>query len=450
MGAKNTARIKEHPMKRIFCLFVITLGLSAADVVTVDPNGVLIVAGTPPAAPTATEVRIGGGQVSTGGPVVVTDGSGNALQVAGGAIVSGTATVGNVVVNRSTQAASTEVVRGDDPRMTNARPANGGNADTVDGKHAADLIAVTDKGAANGVATLDASGRIPAAQMPMNVSANGLREACRLASVTNVTLSGSQQVDGLTANPGDRVLLLGQTALSENGIYIVSAGVWSRAQDLDTSLELSPGFLVSVIDGKSLLGTVWQYVPLTAAPVLGADNLNFRIITNQQVYGSAVIAPGLNLAEPTPAGLFPAAINTTLGESWVFGIAGGVTKVTGSPWLTSPVSGQFLVGPLGGGRYRLSLRMRTFATAYSGSTGYVLMQLGFYKNGSFENGRYGTGVPSAVSSLYVNQVFTHQVNLVPGDVVDVRVYFRTNSDFWWNPTVSDWNFDIERIGDYPR
>jgi hypothetical protein len=41
------------------------------------------------------------------------------------------------------------------------------NADMVDGKHAADLVAATDKGAANGIATLDAGGKLAAAQAPL-------------------------------------------------------------------------------------------------------------------------------------------------------------------------------------------------------------------------------------------------------------------------------------------
>lgn len=92
-------------------LSLMIAGLSAADTVTVDPSGVLIVAGSAPTAPASTEVRIGGGQVSTGGPVVVTNGSASALQVTGGA------SVGNLSIGRTTQAGAQEAVRGDDPRL---------------------------------------------------------------------------------------------------------------------------------------------------------------------------------------------------------------------------------------------------------------------------------------------------------------------------------------------
>lgn len=48
-------------------------------------------------------------------------------------------------------------------------PANGGNADTVDNKHAADFIPATAKGAVGGVAQLDSTGKVPAAQLPSYV-----------------------------------------------------------------------------------------------------------------------------------------------------------------------------------------------------------------------------------------------------------------------------------------
>jgi hypothetical protein len=118
--------------------------LGAADVVTVDAAGAVVVAGTTPAAPATGEVRLGAGQVKAQGAV----------------------TAGDVVINRTGQASGAQAVRGDDPRLSNARPANGGNADTVDGKHAADLVAVTEKGVANGVATLDAGGKVPSSQLP--------------------------------------------------------------------------------------------------------------------------------------------------------------------------------------------------------------------------------------------------------------------------------------------
>lgn len=129
---------KFQPVLGLF-LFVASMAssLHAADVVTVDGPGVVTVSGVDPAtAPASDQVRIGGGQIRIGqaGPAV-----------------------------------GDQAVRGDDQRLFNPREANGGNADTVDGKNAADFVTVTDKGAANGVATLDAQGLVPVNQLPPSV-----------------------------------------------------------------------------------------------------------------------------------------------------------------------------------------------------------------------------------------------------------------------------------------
>jgi hypothetical protein len=129
-------------MKRI-ALFLFTIaGLSAADAMTVDPSG-----------------KVG---IGTATPTSTLD-------------VAGTATATNIIVNRASQAAATEAVRGDDPRMANARPANGGNAATIGGLAPSAFVATTEKGAANGVATLNASGQIPAAQLPIIPSGRGIQ-----------------------------------------------------------------------------------------------------------------------------------------------------------------------------------------------------------------------------------------------------------------------------------
>lgn len=59
----------------------------------------------------------------------------------------------------------------------------------------------------------------------------------RVRADTNITLSGTQTIDGVAVVAGDRVLVIGQTAPSQNGVYVVAAGAWSRAADFDTWLE---------------------------------------------------------------------------------------------------------------------------------------------------------------------------------------------------------------------
>ncbi|WP_421907123.1 hypothetical protein [Mameliella sp.] len=57
---------------------------------------------------------------------------------------------------------------------------------------------------------------------------------------SNITLSGSQTVDGVTLSNGDRVGVGAQSDASENGVYTYSdSGAWTRAADMDASGEIS-------------------------------------------------------------------------------------------------------------------------------------------------------------------------------------------------------------------
>lgn len=58
-----------------------------------------------------------------------------------------------------------------------------------------------------------------------------IKSAVKVATTTNITLSGTQTIDGVALSAGDRVLVKNQTTGSENGIYLVSATAWTRASD---------------------------------------------------------------------------------------------------------------------------------------------------------------------------------------------------------------------------
>jgi hypothetical protein len=50
-------------------------------------------------------------------------------------------------------------------------------------------------------------------------------------ALSDITLSGEQTISGVAAVIGDRVLVAGQTAPEENGVYDVDAGAWARSAD---------------------------------------------------------------------------------------------------------------------------------------------------------------------------------------------------------------------------
>ncbi|QKC81529.1 hypothetical protein [Mesorhizobium sp. NZP2077] len=90
-----------------------------------------------------------------------------------------------------------------------------------------------------------------------NVAAGlDVKPSARLATTANITLSATQTIDGVSAIAGDRVLVKTQTTTSQNGIYVVAAGTWTRASDMDSWTEV-PGANVWVEEGTSNADTAW-------------------------------------------------------------------------------------------------------------------------------------------------------------------------------------------------
>ena len=76
------------------------------------------------------------------------------------------------------------------------------------------------------------------------------------ATTANITLSAAQTIDGIALVAGDRVLVKNQTTAAQNGIYIVAAGAWTRATDMDAWSEV-PGSYVFVEKGTTYADTAW-------------------------------------------------------------------------------------------------------------------------------------------------------------------------------------------------
>lgn len=94
----------------------------------------------------------------------------------------------------------------------------------------------------------------------VQASALGLdvKQSVRVATTENITLSGTQTIDGVSLAAGDRVLVKNQTTGSENGIYVVvDGGSWTRATDADSDAEVTAGLFTFVAEGSSYADTGW-------------------------------------------------------------------------------------------------------------------------------------------------------------------------------------------------
>lgn len=140
-------------------------------------------------------------------------------------------------------------------------------------------------GVINGLATPTADNQA-ANKAYVDTVAQGLnaKASCIVASTGNLTLSGAQTIDSVSVVAGDRVLVKDQTTGSQNGIYVVAAGAWTRSTDADTWNELvnaytfvqsgttnaNNGFLCTNVAGGTLGTTPVTWVQFSGAGQIDA------------------------------------------------------------------------------------------------------------------------------------------------------------------------------------
>lgn len=117
------------------------------------------------------------------------------------------------------------------------------------------------------------------------------KASVRVASTANLTLSGAQTIDGVSAIAGDRVLVKNQSTGADNGIYVVAAGSWARATDADVSAEVTGGMAVWVTEGTVNADTGWV-LTTNDAITLGSTALVFT-----QFSGLGQVAAGAGLTK---------------------------------------------------------------------------------------------------------------------------------------------------------
>lgn len=147
---------------------------------------------------------------------------------------------------------------------------------------------------------------------------------------TNVT---SPTFDGVTINDGDRVLIKDATDQRGNGIFVYDQAnsAFIRAEDANSSSEVSKGLAVFVEQGAVHSNTAWVMTQPNGNANLGTDNLVFTQFAGTNLY---IAGSGLSLV----GNVFKANESTTIGVDSLNNLvvrsnnlAGNVLISTGTP-----------------------------------------------------------------------------------------------------------------------
>lgn len=109
-----------------------------------------------------------------------------------------------------------------------------------------------------------------------------------VSTTANITLSGTQTIDGVAVAAGDRVLVKNQSTASGNGIYVAAAGAWTRATDADTWAKLVSAF-VFVEKGTVGADTGW------VSTIDSGGTLGSTAVTFSQFSGAGTYTAGTGL-----------------------------------------------------------------------------------------------------------------------------------------------------------
>lgn len=218
------------------------------------------------------EIAVSGGIEFTGAAGIRTSAfTGDVTKAAGGTVLS---ISNNAATNAHLADMAQSTIKG--------RAAGAGTGDPTDLSvaqvktllaYAAGDVAFTP---AQGIAATTVQGAIEEAVTDLTAAITAATEAkawkdpVEAASVgANITLSGTQTIDGVALVAGDRVLIKDQTNHAQDGIYVVAAGAWSRAADADTAAEHTNA-TVLVLAGTQNAGDT--YTQTATIATLGTTN----------------------------------------------------------------------------------------------------------------------------------------------------------------------------------
>jgi len=226
-----------------------------------------------------------------------------------------------------------------------------------------------------------------------------VKASVRAATTGNITLSNTQTVDGVALSVGNRVLVKDQSTASQNGIYVVASGAWTRSTDADNnpSGEVTSGMFTFVEEGTINAST--GFVLTTLDPItLGTTALTFTLFSSS---GTLIAGEGLSKS----------------GNTLQVNVSNGITIASDSVQLASSVAGTGLTFSSGvvnviGTVNRITANADSIdiASTYVGQTS--ITTLGTIGTGTWQGTIVGptyggTGVNNGTKTITLGGNFTH-------------------------------------------
>jgi hypothetical protein len=118
-----------------------------------------------------------------------------------------------------------------------------------------------------------------------------IKQPVRVASVAPITPTGLQTIDGILLVAGNRVLRKNEAVAADNGIWIASAGAWTR------SLDCSVGMAVRSVYVLASEGITNKEIAYTCINDAGADIVGTNPLQWEQFSGTGQIDAGAGLTK---------------------------------------------------------------------------------------------------------------------------------------------------------